>query len=83
MRSAILATAAFSLALATGASAQSRPNNAPVRPSSAVPAKAPPAGGNSMGSTHASPRAIEVVCGNNTPAAERSAICRPAPVSRG
>lgn len=32
---------------------------------------------NSQGAEHASLRALEVVCNKDTPAAQRSAICRP------
>ena len=36
-----------------------------------------------MGDDNASPRAIFEVCAKNTPAAERSAICRSEPISPG
>jgi hypothetical protein len=86
MQPAVLKAAALlsAIALATPVAAQNRGNGSPVRPAAAVPAAGtkPLAAGQSNGASHASPRAIEVVCSSSTPAAERAAICR-GPLSRG
>jgi hypothetical protein len=86
MQPAILKAAALfgAIAVAAPAAAQNRGNASPVRPTAAVPAAGtkPLPAERSNGAAHASPRAIEVVCSSNTPAAERAAICR-GPLSRG
>lgn len=80
------------MAIPTGATAKQGPSQKPPAelvnalnamaptPNSAAPQSKQAKAEHDQGDEHASPRAKDVVCSKNTPAAERSAIC-PQPVS--
>jgi hypothetical protein len=83
MKTLMMLAAAFGVASTAAAPAKGPPAQKPdatlakaLNAAVTPPGQAKKADSPSQGAEHASPRAIEVVCSKDTPAAQRAAICQ-------